>query len=308
MVDLNEWLLEYVTADGFVEFTFGTHESGFPFTKQVAVGVVTRETSDRPNPTGNGVVPGVDRARGRILGFAGAHLDQSVRPDDTAEWTHPMDLGGDVEAVWQADDLVGVDGAVASLTNVDRGRVVYGRPRNYALNLDKVRHGWSEWSGEFHTVDPLFYDVEEQAVTVSTAAGVTGGVAFPVTFPVTTTAGTEARGWITAGGNRPTWPVVVVAGPCTDPTVSLLNAGGGVRWSVTMLTTLGAGQVAYLDTRPWSREVSVSSGPADGLARGSQLADCRIPVGLSEVRLSVAADPSGMASVLVTWRDAHSSL
>ena len=88
MVDLNLWRLKYPGVD----FEFGTHESGYPFTKQVDVGAVQLETNDLDHPLSDGLVFGVDILRGRTLNFAGAH-HLPLRTPKHYRHERPLDLG-----------------------------------------------------------------------------------------------------------------------------------------------------------------------------------------------------------------------
>lgn len=304
MVDLNLWRLEYddVTID------FGTHESGYPLTKQVSVGVVAAEYGDQPHPMTNGVVPGVDRTRGRVYSFAGAHLTPGpLAVADADKWGHALDLSDVLEAAWAAEQVAAVEGAVATLTNVDRGRTLFGRPRNYAPTLDRVRKGWSEWAAEFHTVDRRAYG-PERAVAVTTVAGQVGGISTPLTAPVTTSSLTDTRARIDSVGTLDAWPVITISPGCLNPRLDMLDAAGGLLWRVAIDGTVPEAQPVVIDTRPWSRGVTIGGSPADGRLRGDQLETCRIRPGQSEARFYATVNPGGAVAATVVWRDAHSSL
>lgn len=306
MVDLNLWRLEY--DDTVLEF--GTHESGHPLTAQVAVGVVAAEYGDQPHPITSGVVPGVDRTRGRIYGFAGAHLSTAPFPPgviDSDRWGRALDDAGPFEAAWAAEAVTEDEGAVATLTNVDRGRTLFGRPRNYGPNHAKVRAGWLTWAAEFHTVDRRAYGLE-RAVSVTTVAGQVGGVSAPLSAPVTTSSATDTRARIDSAGTLDTWPVVQIASGCLNPRVELLNAAGAVVWTLAIDGLVPEAKPVLIDTRPWSRRVTIGGTAAEGRLRGDQLEACRIPPGQSEVRFYATTPPGGSVASIVTWRDAYAGL
>jgi hypothetical protein len=301
MVDLNLWQLAY--DDVLLEF--GTHESGHPFTEQVKVGPADRETDDLPHPLSDGLVFGQDRTRGRLLEFTGAHLSTMPHPI-TRRWVPVMDDSGVFEQAWRADAVRAVRGKVAILANVDRGRLVYGRPRPYAPDHAKARDGWLTYACSFATIDDRFYSTTEQVVISGVEPGSATVFTFPLTFPHAGTSATDTRAWVQNAGTADSWPVVTFRGG-GNPRLDLLNDMGGVLWSLEVQKNLGSDQEMMVDTHPWRRAVELNGSPAPGLLRGSRLDEARIPPGLHELRM-VAVDPTGLAEVEVRWRDAFGSL
>lgn len=306
MVDLNEWRLEY---EG-VSFDFGTHESGFPFTKQVVIGPVTIVTDDLAHPLTDGQVFGEDRTRGRSLIFNGAVLSQTPRPSGEARWTAPLDGQDVISRVWGARRVRRRAGAVAQLANLERGRCVYGRPRNHTPDLEKVRGGWSTYSTEFITADDKFYALVENMVTAGVAPESLGGYTFSTTFPMSTfgVAASEAPG-VPVGGTEETWPVVAFKGPANNPTVTVKDSTGAILWTIALQATLTAWQTALIDCRPWSRGVTVNGEHANGILRAStKLDECWLPPGEDCELLAYGVVPQNGASATLWWRDAFASL
>lgn len=301
MVDLNLWRLEY--GDTLLEF--GTHESGHPFTTQVTVVPADLETDDLAHPLADGLVFGVDYARGMTIGFNGVHLTLEAQPWQR-RWTRPMDNSGPFKAAWKADAVRKVAGSYASLTNVDRGRVTYGRPRGYVPDYDKVRAGWLPYSCGFAALEDRFYDAVEQVAVVGVDPGEAAMMTFPVTFPFTSATSTETRRWVTNAGDSASWPVVTFRRG-GRPKLDLLNNAGGVTWSLEVDANLDFDEEVVVDCRPWVRTITRNGSPAPGVLRGARLEACTIPVGTHELRLS-AIDPSGLADVEVRWRDAYEAL
>ncbi|HEX6824991.1 MAG TPA: hypothetical protein VF077_01640, partial [Nitrospiraceae bacterium] len=81
--------------------------------------------------------------------------------------------------------------------------------------------------------DPRFYSLVGQEVVMNPPSG-GGGVTFPITFPVTFLAGSASSAVVFNSGNAYTSPVVVINGPCNDPTVSIARPDGSVEvWGLT---------------------------------------------------------------------------
>lgn len=308
MVDLNEWQLEY---EG-VTFSFGTHESGFPFTRQVIVGPAGLETDDQAHPLTDGVVFGVDRGRGRTLQFAGAFLELAPAAVDpgAAAWTRPLDLADGFERVWRGGRFRRDPKWVASLANLDRGRCVYGRPRNPATDHARVRHGWSTWTSEFATVDEKFYALEENMTTAGLVPDSVGGFEFATDFPMSTYGVTQsAAPAMVVGGTDETWPVLVFHGPSSNPSVTVREADGTLLFTVALQATLAAADVVIVDARPWRRGVTRNGLPANGLLRGSTALDlCRLPPQTACLLTTSGVVATSGASATVWWRDAYASL
>lgn len=300
MTDLNLWRLAY---DSTV-LDFGTLDSGHPFTRQVKIGPAVVETEDLAHPMSDAVLPGVDRSRGRTLEFAGAHLTgQPIRYAASRRWVTPMDLHNTFEQAWRARAVRETAGKVASLTSVDRGRTVYGRPRVLTPDHDRVRGGWLTYECAFDTVDDRFYGSTDKVVTTGVDARPAAAFTFPVTFPFTgVTDPVAARAWLVNAGTDDTWPVVTFRGG-TRPRVDMLDGAGETRWWLSIDAVLRAGDVVEVDCRPWRRTVRFNRAARPGVLRGSRIDACRIPAGASEVKLT-ATDVTGQAEVEVRWRDA----
>lgn len=296
--DLNLWTLEYDDTS----FEFGTHDTGYPFTKQVVIGPATVEAGEAPHPLSDGVVFGVDLVRGRTLQFAGAHLDAALTVPSTRAWTPRLDAGEVIEAAWASELFRRRGEVVAKLTNVDRGRAVYGRPRNYVPDLTVVRHGWSEWSGEFVTVDDAFYGADH--VSVSNPGG-SPGTKFPP--------GSLA----TNNGTRRAYPKITFEGECENPMLWLYTAADDPVWSIGFSGLLSESDpetrdpddpiAAVLDCRPWKLgAVMYGVHPAPGRLLGARMVDAFLPAG-GDGHFAFTTD-AGDGTVTVEWSDTYGSL
>ncbi len=314
VTDLNLWRIAVRDPDALtvadvaagLAVEFGTHDSGYPFTTQVKVGATVVETSDQAHSQSDGLVPGVDRARGFQLFMAGVTLGASR--SKRRPWVDRMDEAGALAALWQDPDVRATAGRVAGLVNVDRGRVAFGRPRDFTTNLERARHGWVPWEGGFTTMHPGWFGANELVQTVTLAAGPSGGFTFPLTFPAATTAGSASpRAYVANTGDLPSWARYTVTGPILDPVVDLLRPDGAVVWTHRYVGELAYDQTLTVDTRPWSRVVLVDGSSANGNLRGTALARSQVPVGNTDVRLR-GIDPTGTSRLTFRYRTGHAHL
>lgn len=301
MTDLNLWELAYSGET----LEFGLHATGHPFTAQPVVSYVDLDTDDLSHPLSDGLTFGVDYTRGMVLSFAGVHLRDEPLPAER-KWTDPMDDASSFARVWRGRWLRQAKGRVATLTNVDRGRMAYGRPRGHELDYAKARHGWLPWAAGFVAVDDKFYAADEQVAVMGVDPGEAAVFAFPVTFPYSAVEPSETRTWVTNAGDEDAWPIVTFR-QGGHPRLEFLNDAGGVEWSLEVNDNLAVDQEVVVDLRPWVRTVKLNGTDASGLLRGSRMDQARITPGTHELKL-VAVDPSGLAEVEVRWRDAYASL
>lgn len=302
MTDINLWRLAYDD----VSFDFGLHDTGYPFTKQVVIGPPGSAYGDVDHPLSDGVVFGVDLTRGRKLSFAGAHFDLVVAGEDP--WERRLDQGQDIEQFWAAENLRSRgDGAVARLTNVARGRAVYGRPRAYAADLEKMRGSWTTWTGEFHTVDDRFYG-DPQDVSTS------GPVIHDGSDPSTPTIGGFNNGTRNAYVKLEFENTGGSGAHLTDPMLWAYDSDGDVLWKAGIAgdltdfnddlgTTHGD---AVIDARPWALSAIASTQNRPGAFRGNRLAELFLPP--QEVVGFGFGATHGAGTVTVTWDDTYGSL
>lgn len=301
MPDINEWVLAYDD----VSLTFGTLESGLPFTKQVDIADVTPRTNDIAHPNSDGMVMGIDRLGGLSLTFeVGAVRDQ---PYPGEKWTRPLNQLSEFQKAWRADSLRRVPGRYAVLTNVARDRMVYGRPRKVAPTLERVRQGNAGMVAQFATNSPDFYSATEKVASLSATIPPSAGFRTPIVPPFSTVgSSTEVAPTVNAG-DLPAWPVLELVGPGSEFSVELLNLNNEVQWSLLYPGSLAYDQTLRIDTRPWSRSATINGNPANGTIFGTALEDCTIPVGSFWVRFKVNSR-YGTASANLRWRDTYASL
>jgi len=186
-----------------------------------------------------------------------------------------------------------------------RERRIYGRPREWAAPVSNLLlGGYVPITANFVTADPLHYSEESFSHTVDILAATTGGFVFPAYFPlqIMSTGGTR-QGFLTVGGNVPTYPVVRFNGPVVDPFV---EAEG---WRLGLNLNIGDNEYVIIDTQPWAMTVMRNkyTSVAGYLMPGTRLADARLRPGTQELIFG-GMSPSGTAQCIVSWRSAWWSL
>jgi hypothetical protein len=286
-----------------VELNFGNLSTTHPFKVQVEIGAIDIDTQDTRHPTSDGVVMGIDSFGGFDLTFG---LTTIPEPGEKP-YMAALDKLSAFRAAWRADSIRRVPGQYAVLSNLERERQVYGRPRQVAPKLARVRKGTAEYVAAFTSTDPNFYDTTEKVFLITPVPPAGGGFTAPLSPPFSTVAGAaELSPLVTNVGDLPTWPVVTFHGPGATPSIELLQ-GATVLWNLRVEGQIKYDEVLTVDTRPWRRSATINGKPANGRLRGTQMEKCQIPVGSYNLRYKVK-DKSGTSFVDVKWRDAFASL
>lgn len=300
MTDLNNWHLIYPG----VEFYFGNLSTTFPLKVQVEIGPTAITTQDTRHPSSDGVVMGIDSFGGFDLTFQLT----TIAEDGPKPYMAALDTLSEFRAAWRFDKSRGIPGDYAVLKNHERERQVYGRPRQVAPKLSRVRKGYAEYIAVFSTNDPNFYDTTEKVYLITPVTSSGNGFRTPLRPPFSTAAaGSELSPFIANAGELPTWPVISFNGPGTDPSIELLD-GAEVLWNLRVEGQIKYDEVLTVDTRPWRRSAIINGEPANGRIRGTQLEKCTIPVGSNYKLRYKVKDPTGTSFVDVKWRDAYASL
>jgi hypothetical protein len=299
MSDLNDWRLDYPG----VSFEFGTLVTGYPFSVQVDIGDTDISDQDQDHPTTDGVIMGKDKLGGFVLNFDMKLVPEHPLVDEM--WITPLDAYSQFRAAWRADAVRRSAGAYATLTNLNRERVVYGRPRKCAPKMEHLRHGLVEFLAMFQTNSPNWYDATEKSSTITPIPPSSSGFFVPVITPLTTTGASVDDSTLLNEGDIEAWPIVEFHGG-TNPALELWD-GPDLLWTAQVSGGLAFDQVLTLDTRPWSRSATINGNPANGRMRGSAIEQMGIPVGSFFAQYKVT-DPSGTAHAVIRWRDTFASL
>lgn len=289
-----EWTLSYPGTS----LTFGP--PNLPIVNLLApdLGSAELHTDDTDRPRSDGLAFGQDFRGGRLIGF-----ELGVFGDNETEARETLD---DLASAWRGDTVRTTPGAMAQLQtrNVGRERVMFGRPRRFALLEEDIHQGVVLVSADFTAADDLFYEAEEQSETIFLVPQASGGLITPLISPLTTTAESNRSRLVRVGGQVPTYPVFTIQGPITNPAIEVVN-----EWSMTFLTSLASDQALIVDTRPWARTARVGNGSRAGTLTHTsrRIATATLSPGDHEVALR-GIDATGTASLQVTWRDAFTSL
>jgi len=300
MSDLNNWRLEYPG----VAFDFGNLSNLFPLKVQVDISAIDLTTQDQPHPTSDGVVMGIDSLGGFDLNF-----DLTTVPETTVKPYIPaLDRMGTFARYWRADSIRRKAGEYATLSNLERQRLVYGRPRGFAPKLARLRKGEAGYVAQFNTVDPNWYSTVEKVYLITPIPPAGGGFTTPLSPPFSSAAaGDQLSPFITNVGDQPTWPIIKFHGPGLNPSIELLS-GATVLWELRVKDQIKYDEVLTVDTRPWSRSATINGKPANGLIRGDQMEDCQIPAGGNYRLRYKVKDRTGNSFVDVKWRDAYAMM
>ncbi len=121
---------------------------------------------------------------------------------------------------------------------------------------------------QFWATDPRIYDTTVQTQNVSLPAG-NGGLAWPVTWP--TSWGSSSGGGtmtVTNAGSFETRPLVTIAGPVDNPTISNVTSGQ----SLTFITHVNSGDTLVIDLNARTALYFVGSTGVGGNRRGTMTA------------------------------------
>lgn len=311
MTDLNEWRLEYPG----VSFDFGTLASTFPFSAQVEFGDTDSVVEDTKHPTADGTIMGKDTLGGFDMTFTLTTVPEFPIPD--SPWRSALDLFSAFKAKWRADAVRLNPGEYATLTNLDRNRLVYGRPRKCTPKNARLRKGQVEYVSTFQTNGPNFYSATENLALITPIPVSSGGFGSPLRSPLSTEVGTvDLAEGISNDGDMPSWPVLEFHGPGKAYSFELLD-GVNSLWQITIPDAIAYDEILVVDTRPWSRGAVIGKDdggelvdirPANGLIRGTQLELCTIPVGEDFSYRFRVTDRSGTAFAVARSRDAYAGM
>jgi hypothetical protein len=163
---------------------------------------------------------------------------------------------------------------------------------------------------QFEATDPYLYSAPTRSTTIGLPTpGI--GFTFPLTFNWSFGGGSSANmATITNAGDVPCWPVLVITGPCLNPTVSNLSVAGNP--TVALNIQLNAGDQLVIDP-DMETIVFFAAGAAVGspapqlLLSGSSF--FAIPGGGSSILAFNSQDTTPAAGTLTVWSaDAYDGL
>lgn len=301
MTDLNDWKLAYLGQ----EIVFGTYATQFPFTGQVDETETSATNQDMSHPNSDGMVMGIDRMGGFSLIFT--LVTPPAYPQPTKPWVPALDRYALFKNMWRADALRRLPGQYAQLTNLDRNRMVFGRPRKIVPSNARLRKGELRYVAQFDTIDPNWYSGTEKLAVVSPNPASSGGFTAPLTPPFTTAGSNDEVAPMINAGDGESWPTIQIHGPASGASLELLDGGGAVVWRLTITDRLKFDDVIKINTQPWQRGATISGKPATGRLRGTALDRVIVPPGTFNLRYRVT-DKSGQSFADIRWRDTYVSM
>lgn len=260
----------------------------------------TRRTQDTPNPARDGKSLGIDLFDPTAWGF-------QLFTNGTDEGSALTALA-ELATAWRADDIRQVTKAVMPLRYRlnNRTRRVYGRPNRWEAPLGPEFHGGKiPITCDFNTVSELFFDDDEDSITVGSVEPKTGGLLAPLSAPLSTELSSATRDHTAdVGGllSTPFW--VKFYGPSTDAYLEI----DGVR-VIQLRGSLPSGEseAVVVDARPWIMAVyrdSDGAGRSDLMHPRFRLPKLLLKPGSHQFTYG-ATDPTGSSYAKVSWRGAH---
>lgn len=251
-------------------------------------------TQDTPQPAGDGLWFGRDYVTPPSWVFTlGVRADTDVMP-----------VLARLAAVWRGDTVRGTPGRRSELRYNLNGheRVVYGRPRRFAVETDKVwQADWKIVNAEFQLADARAYTGTERALTLG-LVNVTAetGLIFPTGFPWRFRANEVTRSGVVTVDSTVGSPFrLVIAGPASGTARDFKVWSAG--WRFEFPTTLGPLGTVEVDT---ATGTATRNGAVFGAASARTDWRAELAPGPQEVQFT-ADDPSGTVTATIYWRDAE---
>lgn len=162
---------------------------------------------------------------------------------------------------------------------------------------------------QFEATDPYLYGAPTLQPSVG-LPGPSGGFGFPITFPLSFGgSATPNQVSVVNAGDVPCWPVLVITGPCLNPSVSNLSIAGNP--TITFGIQLNAGDTLVVDTDLQSI-VYTPAGAAVG-ARYPQILQSgstffSLPSGTSQLAFNDQSTSAAAGTLKVWCSSAYSGL
>jgi hypothetical protein len=242
---------------------------------------------------------GVDRLGGRLI-----TLDANTDGWDTASG---LRMARKLEAAWDGEPYRSVPGRHQVL-RWRRGSQVL---RAYGRSRECIPDHSMDWTGNipytltFRTSEPRFYSDFEFSEAIGFVPEEVGGLIGDLIGDIVASGyGASQRGF-EVGGDLPTWVIMHVRGPITNPIVEFTD-----QWRVQLITTIREGDSVLIDPTPWGGPDVRTSGGANaaGMLTPSSrlLSQMKLPPGRHQAVL-LGSDPTGTSSVEIIFRDCYAS-
>ena len=278
------------------------------------IGSAELRTSEREKPSEDGISFGYEFLGKRTWTISGSVKpgEGSVPGDASTAW----DSVSKLMRAWDFNRARLTPRAVVPLYFKRPGRelmVVYGRPERIDPDPTQSYVGFVSYQASFRQSDPKFYSDAEQTMVLTASQPYVGGILLnedmdAFQLPFTTTATTSREGVLITGGDIESAPIITFEGPSSNPKLQLLNNDDSVRWTMTLLTTLGSDDVVTIDPRLWARTVLRNDGASlAGSLRGPRLAEILVPPGNNEF-VYTASSSGGTSNCTIKLRNAWGAI
>jgi hypothetical protein len=163
-----------------------------------------------------------------------------------------------------------------------------------------------QWVGK-----PIAYGASVNEVDLVLSSGSSAGFGFPFSFPFAFDiggSGPTEPGLIANVGTYPSWPILRIYGPCSDPSVVWIDPLTGLSNGTQVIfsgLTIDSGDYAEVDTQ--KRTVLINGDPGANRYNFVDFARTswgQLAVGLNLLRFS-AAEGSGDCITKVLWRESY---
>ncbi|MFM9634499.1 MULTISPECIES: hypothetical protein [Streptomyces] len=290
------------------DFTFGTIASGYYLLEPPEITYADVDAGDTPMPREDGARLGEDfRGQATVTFEVGVDTVDDA-PNRVGRHGANLDAVSVMGQAWDGKAVRKRFAVPASLRTTQGGRArrFFGRPRKFAPAASNLtRQGYTPVVCNFVCVDSTAYDDTEQVLPVHFNPAPHRGLSGPLAEPLSMAGegATKVPGEALIGGKSPTWPVIRIYGPISNPACEVVGS-----WKLAFSgLVLAAGQSVTIDPRPWARTVLRNSGAsaAGAITRGSpRLQDLLLPVGRHDFILR-GTDPTGTSYMTIAWRDAY---
>jgi hypothetical protein len=300
MPSLSSGQYQLTRDDGSNALTYGRGASSIQVVN-TAYSPGTMVVQDQSVVGHDGVLFGVDTQAGAVITQTGQAMTTP------ATGAYAMDAFDALSAAWNDPVIRLADNRYQILRLYYPGsavvRRVYGRGRAITPGYGQVFQGLMPWTAQFQCADNNVYEDIQNVIQLQMIPN----LAFPAPFKppgVMQPAylGDIAR--ITIGGTVPTWPVITISGPVTNPQVTFTGTPVFTGYN----GSLASGQSLVVDTRPWARTFMIGAASAAGGMTGTPLIGMQLWPGTTTVQLSGTPSRSGIASATIAWYNATQSL
>jgi hypothetical protein len=301
VTDITAGQYQITRSDGSNAFAYGAGANGIQVAS-TATDTGSVSAQDQPVTGHDGTLFGIDTLPGMVLTQTGYAMTTP------ATGSAAMDAYSALAGCWNDPVVRLAYGSVQILRANYRGaggiRRCYGRGRKIMPAYGQVFQGLVPFTAQFQAADNTWYSDAAFSVTLTNYPAAGTGLLLPATPPLTA----PAQPYTTAGviantGSLPTWPVITITGPVTNPVVTYTGTPVGIGWT----GTVAAGQSLVIDTRPWARTALIGPASVAGGLSGSAMISLQAQPGATAVQFT-ATSPSGRGTTpgtcTIQWRNA----